>query len=101
MFALPSSRRTEVARQRTPTRRYVWVDAHRDLERQLDHAARAAAAALAGPAAAGRCLPPGDEAVRRRVPRPPRRRALRPRLRLRGPRRGHVEWGVDPVARWA
>ena len=61
----------------------------------------AAAAALAGRAAAGRRLPAGDQARRRRVHRAARRRARRPRLRGRGARRGGVERGGDPLARRA
>ena len=49
--------------------------AHRDLERQLDQAAPAAAAAVAGRAAAGRRLPAGDQARRRQARRAARRRA--------------------------
>ena len=62
--------------------------AHRDLERQLGQAARAAAAAVARRAPARRRLPAGDQARRRRVHRAARRRARRARLRGRRPRRG-------------
>src|SRR5947208_8714775 len=46
----------------------VGIRADRDLERELGQAARPAAAAVAGPAAAGRGLPAGDQARGRAVP---------------------------------
>ena len=107
-------RNSRTGRARTPTFRasgtipnsgrswrYRGPGADRDLERQLGQAAPAAAAALAGRAPPGRRLPAGDEARRRRVRRAARRRAGRPRLRGRGPRRGGVERRGDPLARRA
>src|SRR4051795_5280276 len=52
---------------------YRVLGATRHVERQLGQAARAAAAAVAGRAPAGRGLPAGDEARRRGVRRPARR----------------------------
>ena len=82
----PSSARRWAALARTLSAATVWGRAHRDLERQLAQAAHAAVPAVAGRAQAGRGLPPGDEARRRRAGRAARRRARGARLRGRGPR---------------
>src|SRR5215469_10215118 len=59
---------------------YCRPGARSNLERQLRQAAGPAAAAVAGPAAARRRLPAGDQAHRRRVPRTARRRTREPWL---------------------
>src|SRR5262249_31620547 len=58
-------------------------DARSNLERQLRQPAGPAAAAVAGPAAARRRLPAGDQAHRRRVPGTARSRTREPWLRAR------------------
>src|SRR5215213_4468317 len=79
-------------------RRYRELGADRDLERELGQAARAAAAPLAGPAAAGRRLPAGDQARRRRVHRTARRRPGGARVFDGAPRGADLERRRDPLA---
>src|SRR6516165_287081 len=76
---------------------YCRPGACSNLERQLRQAAGPAAAAMAGPAAARRRLPAGDQAHRRRVPRTARRRTREPWLRARLARRAAVERRSDLV----
>ena len=73
------------------------LDADRHLERQLRQGPGAPAAALAGPAGAGRGVPAGDQALRRRVRRAVRRRAGRAGIRGRALRPGPVERGGPAV----
>src|SRR5207302_11003552 len=74
-----------------------WARARRDLERELDQAASAAAASVAGPAPARCALPAGDKAHRRRLRGAARGRAVQAWIRAGAQRRGAVEWRGDPV----
>ena len=76
---------------------YCRPGAGSDVERELGQAAAAEAAAVARSAAAGRGLPAGDQACRRRVHRATRTRVGGPRLRGSRARRAAVERGGHPV----